>query len=192
VSSSVAALESFREAIDFQKQGKFEEARDAYLHAIELDPGFCDAMDNLGLLLRRQGDLDGAIYWYQRSIEVFPENSVAHQNLAFVYRRQGRYEEALAEYQILREIEPQNPEGYFGAGQVYIYMGRPADAIPLLKVAEDIYSSSDAYPVEYLRDTQYIWLRPISSRASTNCAGTMPSRSTRFWKQMIGSTTCSA
>ncbi|GEM_PF-2790926 len=35
-------------------------------------------------------------------------------------------------------------------------MGRPADAIPLLKVAEDIYSSSDAYPVEYLRDTQYM------------------------------------
>ena len=106
VSSSVAALESFREAIDFQKQGKFEEARDAYLPAIELDPGFCDAMDNLGLLLRRQGDLDGAIYWYQRSIEVFPENSVAHQNLAFVYRRQGRYEEALAEYQILSNYLP--------------------------------------------------------------------------------------
>jgi len=150
------ARQSYNAAFDFEEQGLVEEARDAYLRAIELDPGFCDAMDNLGLLLRHQGDLEGAIYWYQRSIEVFPQNSVAHQNLAFAYRIQGRYEEALAEYAILIEIEPENPEGYFGTGQVYIYMERPAEAIPFLETAENLYASSNDYPVEYLWDAQYM------------------------------------
>lgn len=153
--SNEEARQAYNAAIEFEEQGLVEQAQESYLRAIELDPGFCDAMDNLGLLLRHQGNVEGAIYWYQRSVEVAPKNPVAHQNLGFAYRFKGQYEEALAEYQILMDIDPENPEGYFGAGQVYLYLDRPADAIPMLENAEQIYASSD-YPLEYLWDAQYL------------------------------------
>ena len=152
---SEEARTAYNTAIAFQEQGRFEDARDAYLSAIELDPGYCDAMDNLGLLYRRHGDVDEAIYWYQRSIEIFPENPIAHQNLGLAYQVQERYPDALSEYLLLIEIDPENPEGYFGAGQTYLNLDNPEDAIPMLETADMLYTSGD-YPEEYSQDTRYL------------------------------------
>jgi len=58
-------------------QGKPAEAMQEYQKAIELDANYCDAMDNLGQLLRSQGELDEAIYWYKRSINLVPGNRAA-------------------------------------------------------------------------------------------------------------------
>lgn len=147
------ALEAYNRANDLDRQGKFEEAKDLYLKAIEADPSYCDAMDNLGLLLRRQGKLDEAISWYRRSIEVFPENRVAHQNLAVAYRRLGKTDEAMVEYRTLIELHPEDPEGHFGLGSIYLDLNEPEAAIPHLRKAEEIYIETKS---PYLPDAQYL------------------------------------
>jgi len=90
-----------------------------YQKAIELDANYCDAMDNLGQLLRSQGELDEAIYWYKRSINLVPGNRAAHTDLAVAYRFQGKFDAAISEYQIVLKMNPRDPEGYYGLGTVY-------------------------------------------------------------------------
>ena len=110
------AQDFFRNGVQLVQQGNVEEAIKAYTRAIELDGNFCDAMDNLGQLLRRKGKIDEAIHWYKRSIELFPKNSIAHLNLAVAYSFQGKFGEAIAEHKINIGIDPENPEGYYGLG----------------------------------------------------------------------------
>jgi tetratricopeptide (TPR) repeat protein len=130
---------AYNSGLDLTAQDRTDEAKTQYLKAIQLDPAFCDAMDNLGVLYRREGNLDQAIYWYQQSIAAFPDNPIAHQDLALAYQLQGKIDEALAEYQQLVQIDANNPEGYYGLGNIYLHQNQPDKAIEQLKQAETLY-----------------------------------------------------
>ena len=136
------AIDLYNDGTSLAADGKTEQAIAAFLQAIELDPGYCDAMDNLGLALRRQGEIEEAIKWYERSLQIKPDNVVAHVNLAVAYSLQGETDKALEEYQLLVKIAPDDPEGYYGLGTTYLSLQRPAEAIPYLKKAEELYAQT--------------------------------------------------
>jgi tetratricopeptide (TPR) repeat protein len=146
------ARQAFNDGKDFADQGQPDKAELAYRQAIELDAGYCDAYDNLGLILRRQGRVDEAIELYLQSLEILPTNEVALQNLGLAYRLQGKFEEAQAAYQRLIDANPDNPEGHFGLGSVYIYLDQPDRAIPSLERAEALYRQYDS---PYVADAHY-------------------------------------
>jgi tetratricopeptide (TPR) repeat protein len=130
----------YNRGLELTSQGNLEAAIQAYRKATELDPIYCDAMDNLGQLFRRLGKLDEAISWYKRSVEVLPNNAVAHQNLAIVYRLQGKLDEAISEHQWLTRIDADDPEGYYGLGTDYLEMNELQLALEHLKRAEQLYA----------------------------------------------------
>lgn len=134
------------------EEGKVDEAREMYLKAIELDPGFCDAMDNLGLLYRREGNLEEAIKWYKRSIRVLYENPVPHLNLGFTYRLQEKADEAMAEYKVVIALDPNDPEGHYGLGNVYMTQERHREAAEQFKKAEELYMQASS---PYVSDARY-------------------------------------
>lgn len=143
---------SYNNALQLQQQGMRREAKTSYLKAIELDPGYCDAMDNLGLMFRSEGDVEQAISWYKRSLAVNPVNAVARQNLAAAYVVLGDYDKAIAEFKWLTQNDPKNPEGYYGLGNVYLTSGNTQAAIGPLMRAEELYKA-DSSPL--LADAQY-------------------------------------
>lgn len=146
-----AARVLYNSAIEQQKEGKVDQAREAYLKAVEKDPKYCDAMDNLGQLLRSQGEVTQAISWYRRSLAVKPDNAVAHQNLASAYALQGETDKAVTEYRWLVANDADNPEGFYGLGKIYLETERGKDAIVVLLRAAELYRRnaspllSDAY-----------------------------------------------
>lgn len=146
------ARETFNNAVDLKDKGEFEEAERLYLKTIELDPMYCDAMDNLGQLLRQQNRFDEAIAWYLQSLEIFPENTLALQNLALVYNFRGDVQESVDTYEKLIEIAPDNPEGHFGLGSIYFYLNEPDKAVEYLEVAEDLYMQQNS---PYVSDARY-------------------------------------
>jgi tetratricopeptide (TPR) repeat protein len=148
-----AARDSYNKALALEIEGNVEEAIELYLEAIELDPAYCDAMDNLGLIFRMLGDLDKAIHWYSLSIEIYPNGIAAHQNLASAYFYKGDFDSALNTYMILVQIDPENPEGYFGMGNIYLAADDPTSAIPQLERAEDLY---EAISSPYLGESRYL------------------------------------
>jgi tetratricopeptide (TPR) repeat protein len=151
-SENETAQRFYDEAGGLKANGNVTEAETLYLQAIELDPGFCDAMDNLGQLLREQNKVDEAIRWYQKSLEIVPDNPVAIQNLALAYSLQGKTENALEEYEKLTEVAPENPEGYYGLGNIYVGLDQPEKAIPYFETAEKLYIEQDS---PYVADAQY-------------------------------------
>ncbi|MCC7118983.1 MAG: tetratricopeptide repeat protein [Anaerolineales bacterium] len=132
--------------------GNLTEAELLYRQALELDPEYCDAMDNLGQTLRQQGKIDEAILWYKKSLEVKPDNPVALQNLALAYNLQGETSKSIEMYEALVETAPENPEGYFGLGSIYYRLSQPEKAISYLTTAEKLYIQESS---SYVSDAQY-------------------------------------
>jgi tetratricopeptide (TPR) repeat protein len=146
------AISSYNEALLQQEEGNLEASIEFYLRAIELDPTYCDAMDNLGQLYRSQGELEEAVYWYKESLSVYPENAAAHQNLAVAYTFLKDYEQAIQEYELLIDLYPTNPEGYFGLGQVYLETGLLDEAIENYEKAETLYEVNES---PYIVDARF-------------------------------------
>jgi tetratricopeptide (TPR) repeat protein len=148
-----------RRAVDYYHQGKtltekkkIKEALNSYLKAMELDPGFCDAMDNLGTIYQKGGKADEAIYWHQKAIEANIKDTSAHINLAVDFRLQNRLRESADEYKMAIEIDPQNPEGYFGLGSDYLTIGKSEEALKELQTAEKLYMERNS---PYLTHARY-------------------------------------
>lgn len=138
---------------ELAEKGDLEAAIQSYRKAIELDDRFCDAMDNLGVLLRREGKLEEAISWYKKSIQVMPTNPMPHMNLASVYSVQEKFDESLAEYNTLITIDSDDPEGYYGLGSVCLKKNELPSAIENLKKAEKLYAKRSS-PV--IADARYL------------------------------------
>lgn len=146
-----AAVDAYNQAVDYDLAGDTQSAIQAYQTAIELDPEYCDAMDNLALLYRKEGNYQEAQTWYERSIAVAPDNNVSHMGLANNYMDLDEYDNALKEYNELLRINPNDPEGYYGAGRVYFSLEQYQDAIIQFKQAEELYKAQDS---EYVVDAQ--------------------------------------
>lgn len=146
-----AATDTFNKAVDFEAAGDDTSAEKAYREAIDLDPQYCDALDNLALLLKRAGNYADTVDLYQRSIAIYPEGYVANLGLANTYNQLKQYDNAIAQYEAVSKLYPDDPEGYYGLGNVYFYQGKYEDALSQFKLAEEIYKKRDSY---YLEDAQ--------------------------------------
>lgn len=143
------AVEAYNQGVTYESAGDLASAEKAYREAIALDPNYCDAMDNLALVLRQNGNTDEAIALYENSIKIAPDNGVAHLGLANTYMELEEYDKALVEYNTLLDIDPNDPEGYYGAGRVYFSKENYNEAITQFSIAEELYKAEgSAYIVD--------------------------------------------
>ena len=119
LSDNSKALELYYKGVDESKKENHEKAIDYFEKAVEIDPEFAFAWDNIGISYRKVGDYDKALYAYQRSLEIDSTGLMPLQNIAIVYRFKKEYDKAIAAYNRLAEIDKDNPETYYGIGQVY-------------------------------------------------------------------------
>jgi tetratricopeptide (TPR) repeat protein len=146
-----AAAEAYNKALTFESAGDDASAEQSYREAIDLDPEYCDAMDNLALVLKRAGNYEETISLYQRSISIYPESYTAHLGLANSYARLEQYDNAIAEFETLLKLYPDDAEGYYGIGNVYFNQEKYEEAIIQFKTAEEIYKTQGS---DYIVDAQ--------------------------------------
>jgi type IV pilus assembly protein PilF len=85
--------------IQAQESGDVQGAYAEFSKAVELDPGFAEAHNALGLLLHMGFKKhDEAIEHYKRALKIRPGYSDVKTNLANLYLDLGRYDEAIALY----------------------------------------------------------------------------------------------
>jgi 4-amino-4-deoxy-L-arabinose transferase-like glycosyltransferase len=89
------------------KQGRTDEAIQAYSKAIELKGDYVEAHNNLGNVLFRLDRFEEAKGHYGKAVEADPNNAVAHYNLGSCLQKQGRMDEAVACYRRAIAIDPQ-------------------------------------------------------------------------------------
>jgi tetratricopeptide (TPR) repeat protein len=80
------------------REGKIDEAIQAFRQAISVDPGYAAAHYNLGNFLRSQVFINEAETVYRQILDIKPDFAEAHANLGNALKELGRLEDAVAGY----------------------------------------------------------------------------------------------
>lgn len=109
--------------------GRADEARAAYLRAVELVPNHPEANNNLGLLLLEGRDLAGAIPRFEAAIAGDPTLASSHYMLGAALAMQGEQERARASYKRALELQPSYLDLHLQRGEGLAAEGRTEEAL---------------------------------------------------------------
>ncbi len=109
--------------------GYYEEAIDLYHRALEIDPHYYKAYNNLGCTYRSLGQTDDAIAAYKKALKIVTNYPDGHINLGNVYKMLGRIDLAIMEYSKALMINPHRYKAYGGLGHCYFKQGKTDMAI---------------------------------------------------------------
>ena len=149
------AREHYHRGLDYQQQGKMNEAIAEWKIAITIKPDWKSprialgtVYTRMGLSYQRQGKLDEAIAEYKRAIAVAPRSfkeryksysAIAHYHLANAYLNQGRLDDATEEYKRAIWEYPHFRQAHMTLGHIYTKQGRLNAAIEQYKIASYIF-----------------------------------------------------
>ncbi|HWZ85117.1 MAG TPA: tetratricopeptide repeat protein, partial [Thermoanaerobaculia bacterium] len=103
--------------------GSPAQAREAYAHALALDPAHADAHVNLGRLLHESGDAAAAEPHYRGALAARPGDATAAFNLGVALEDLGRDADALEAYERAVSIDPGNADAHFNAAALAEKLG---------------------------------------------------------------------
>lgn len=86
--------ELYDAGLDLAFEGKYREAIEKYRAALEIDPGYVDAVHALAMAHGELEELDDAIEVGKRLCELVPDDILAHTSLSTFYQRKGLIKEA--------------------------------------------------------------------------------------------------
>ncbi|OUV75462.1 MAG: hypothetical protein CBC91_07355 [Rickettsiales bacterium TMED131] len=104
-------------------QGRSEELINLLNKALQLQPTYPEAHNNLGVTLQEQGKLVEAITSYKAALKIkynFPE---AHNNLGNALQNQGKLKEAIVSYQTAIQQRSNFPEAHSNLGNALQKLG---------------------------------------------------------------------
>ena len=96
--------------IVLKNMNRYDEAKDAFLKAIQF--GSDQKEEHLGLaeIYTRKGDLENAIKEYKHIIKIDPNSFVAHYFLGLIYEIQGNESQAIQELILANKINPDDED----------------------------------------------------------------------------------
>ncbi|MBX3721472.1 MAG: tetratricopeptide repeat protein [Turneriella sp.] len=122
----------------YKKDGKFAEAKAAFLDALnQASAGEIayKAATQLGMLHATQGDLPNAKYYFERAVALSPATAKYHYNLALVLHQLGENERAVRELDEAIKLGSDNPQTYMYIARLFSELGRKDQAEEALRRA---------------------------------------------------------
>ena len=102
----VLAARDYRRGVDLAGQARWDEAATAFRGALNANPAFAEAHNNLALMQGYQKQFEAAAASLRRALELKPDYAEAHNNLALLLKDQKKLDEAAAAFRRALEIEP--------------------------------------------------------------------------------------
>ncbi len=98
------------QGVEFQRSGDIDAAMSLYQKAIELDPAYAVAYNDLGIIYEIKGSLERAQESYLKSIKIDPQYLSAYSNLALLYENKRDLDKAALYWQKRAELgSPDDP-----------------------------------------------------------------------------------
>lgn len=143
-SENVLAQLAYDDGMEYINNDDVENAILKFTKAIEIDPNFAFAWDNLGISYRKNKEYDKAIAAYQKSLEIYPEGRLPLLNIAIAYNLNKDYEQAIVSYKKFIAIYSEDPEGYYGLGLILYTQGQQEEGLDSLVRAYTIYTAQNS------------------------------------------------
>ena len=122
----------------YKKDGKFAEAKAAFLDALnQASAGEIayKAATQLGMMHATQGDLPNAKYYFERAVALSPATAKYHYNLALILHQLGENERGVRELDEAIKLGSDNPQTYMYVARLYSELGRKDQAEAALQAA---------------------------------------------------------
>ncbi|MBU3702569.1 MAG: tetratricopeptide repeat protein, partial [Acidimicrobiia bacterium] len=126
--------------IQYQQDGKLEEAKKAYNAVLLTDPKNKFALYNLGLVAQIQGDNNGAVSYYDRALATDPKMDTAIYNRALALRDLGRLDEAVVALRALLQ-QGESVGVLQNLGNILIAQGKATEGAALVARANALQKS---------------------------------------------------
>ena len=120
-------------AIEIEERSPLE-AKAAYHHALDIDPGNATARINLGRMLHAEGTLAGAEAHYREALRREPSSAIAWYNLGVLLEDQSQHDEAIAAYERAVRADGQLADAHYNLALLYERAGRERDAVRHLAI----------------------------------------------------------
>ncbi|MCP5116813.1 MAG: tetratricopeptide repeat protein [bacterium] len=123
------ALDVLRTGVNLAEAGKFEEAVQVHIKALEIDPGIAQAHVNLIILYGNLGEPEKAERHYRAAIEINSDLAETHYNYGVLVFEQGELDQAKESFQRALEINPFYAEAHNNLGYLLEREGKQAEAV---------------------------------------------------------------
>jgi tetratricopeptide (TPR) repeat protein len=90
----------------YQRQKRFETALDHYKAALDMDPKFSGALNNMAVIYYELGDIDMAVKMVKDALKADPRSLDGYLNLGTFYKVMGRKGEAIENFRIAHDKAP--------------------------------------------------------------------------------------
>lgn len=117
---------------------RYDEARAAFLRALELEPESARAHRGLGAAALELGDFAMAEHHLRRAVELEPQDDVSHGLLAMCLLRQNRLAEARAGLELALALNEANPKAHFNLAVIHQKEGEPELALTRVRHALEL------------------------------------------------------
>ena len=120
----------------YDVQRRFDMSEKHYRKALDLNPNFAPAANNLAYLLAAQDkDVNEALVFARKAKEKLPNDPNVMDTLGLVYYKKGFYDNAIAEFRGSLEKIPENATVHYHLGMAYYKKGESDRARTSLKKA---------------------------------------------------------
>jgi tetratricopeptide (TPR) repeat protein len=143
-SKNVLAQLAYDDGMDYLKDQDIPNAIEKFKKAVQLDPEFVYAWDNLGVSYRKNDQFDLAIEAYLNSLKLYPKGKLPLINLAVVYNVSGNQEKSREFYKKYCAFFPEDPEGFYGLGLIEYSEGNLESGLDHLVHSYILYSAQQS------------------------------------------------
>jgi tetratricopeptide (TPR) repeat protein len=127
----------------YQGQRRYDQAAEAYHHALEADGGFVEAHNGLGVIYSMQRRYDEAITEFRTAISQAPTAAHLYNNLGHALYLKGDYAEAVTALTQAASLDPKNPRTLNNLALAYAKAGEAEKSRQVFAMAAN-QASSDA------------------------------------------------
>ncbi|MDA8432075.1 MAG: tetratricopeptide repeat protein [Nitrospiraceae bacterium] len=119
----------FQMGLIYEDEERFEEAGRAYGKAIELNPLFAQAVNNLGYSYKERRFYQYAVEQYRKAIELIPDNAGYYYNLGNALTYREKIDGAFQAYKKALELAPTFAKAHYNMARTYLRKDMVNEAI---------------------------------------------------------------